>query len=100
MNPYVDIYKASETFIPCLSIYVGINRFFIDFYTATSRQTIVSLVAMATDKVVVINELLCFYINRMDVLPRSILNRIILDNFNDEDILSAKDTFIHMFLPL
>ena len=47
---------------------------------------------MATDDVVVINELLCFYINRMDVLPRSILNRIILDNFNDEDILSAKDT--------
>ena len=28
----------------------------------------------------------------MDVLPRSILNSIILDNFNDEDILSAKDT--------
>ena len=28
----------------------------------------------------------------MEVLPRSILNRIILDNFNDEDILSAKDT--------
>ena len=47
---------------------------------------------MATDDVVVINELLCFYINQMDVLPRSILNRIILDNFNDEDILSAKDT--------
>ena len=47
---------------------------------------------MATDDVVIIEELLCFYINRMDVLPRSILNRIILDNFNDEDILSAKDT--------
>ena len=47
---------------------------------------------MATDDVVIIEELLCFYINRMDVFPRSILNRIILDNFNDEDILSAKDT--------
>ena len=47
---------------------------------------------MVTEDVVVINELLCFYINRMDVLPQSILNRIILDNFNDEDILSAKDT--------
>ena len=49
---------------------------------------------MATDNVVIIdiNELLYFYINRMDVLPRSILNRTILDNFNDEDILSAKDT--------
>ena len=79
----------------CLSISVGINRF-IDFYTATSRQTIFSPAAMATDDIV-IKELLWFYINRMDVLPRSILNRIILDNFKDGDILSAKDT-LHSYV--
>jgi len=43
------------------------------------------------DNVIVINELLCFYINRMDILPRSILLRIVLDNFTDTDINQAKD---------
>ena len=43
------------------------------------------------DNVIVINELLCFYINRMDVLPQSVLRRILLDNFTYTDITNAKD---------
>ena len=46
---------------------------------------------MATCDNVVINELLCFCTNRMSVLPRSIVNRIVAENFCEEDITTAKD---------
>ena len=45
----------------------------------------------ATDDNIIINELLWFYINRMDVFPRSVLHRIILENVTDTDITNAKD---------
>ena len=45
---------------------------------------------MATCDNLVINPLLCFCTNRMSVLPRSIINRIVVENFC-EDITTAKD---------
>ena len=46
---------------------------------------------MATCDNVVINKLLCFCTNRISVLPRSIINRIVAEHFCEEDISTAKD---------
>ena len=55
----------------------------------------------ATGDNIVINELLCFYVNRMDVLPRYVLCRILLDNFTDTDITNAKDVlYSHISITL
>ena len=56
---------------------------------------------MATVDNIVINEPLCFYITRMDVLPRSLLHWILLYNFTDTDVTSAKDVLhSHISVPL
>ena len=53
------------------------------------------------DSPVVINELLCFCTNRISVLPWSIINRIVAENFCDEDITTAKDVlYSNVSVPL
>ena len=97
MNPYVDIYKASETlhfkrsFRAYQSLLASIG-FLLTFTLRLLDKLYYRPLLRRPTMLSSLTNFYVFYINRMDVLPRSILNRIILDNFNDEDILSAKDT--------
>lgn len=69
--------------------------------TVVCWSLISSTNVMSTDNVIIINKLLRFYFNGLNVLHRSILNCIVLDNFNYHDITNDKDVlYTHISITL